>query len=54
MKKKCQGFFNKKTPLHARLDSKQKTFSNRQASYQKELCLLFENQAVFVTEQTHS
>ena len=47
MKKKCLRFFNKKTPLYAGLGSKQKTFSNCQATYQKELCLLFENQAIF-------
>ena len=47
MKKKCLRFFNKKTPLYVGLGSKQKTFSNCQATYQKELCLLFENQAIF-------
>ena len=45
--KKCLRFFNKKTPLYAGLGSKQKTFSNYQATYQKELCLLIENQAIF-------
>ena len=36
-KKKCLRLFNKKTPLHVGLGSKQKTFSNCQATYQKEL-----------------
>ena len=49
MKKKCLRFLSKKTPLYAGLGSKQKTFSNCQATCQKELCLLFENQAVFFT-----
>ena len=53
MKKKCLRLFNKKTPLYAGLSSKQKTFSNCQAIYQKELCLLFENQAIFFTERTY-
>ena len=52
-KKKCLRLFNKKAPLRARLGSKQKTFSNCQAPYQKELCLLFENQAIFFTERTY-
>ena len=52
-KKKCLRLFNKKTPLYAGLGSKQKTFSNCQATYQKELCLLFENQAIFFTERTY-
>ena len=52
-KKKCIHLFNKKAPLYAGLGSKQKTFSNCQASYQKELCLLFENQEIFFTEQTY-
>ena len=47
MKKKCLRLFNKKTPLYAGLGSKQKTFSNCQATCQKELCLLFENQIIF-------
>ena len=42
-KKKCPRLFNKKTPLYVGLGPKQKTFSNCQATYQKELCLLFEN-----------
>ena len=37
-------------PLYAGLGSKQKTFSKCQATYQKELCLLFENQAIFFIE----
>ena len=45
--KKCLRLFNQKTPLYVGLGSKQKTFSNCQATYQKELCLLFENQAIF-------
>ena len=53
MKKKCLRLFNRKTPLHAGLGSKQKTFSNYQATYQKELCLLFENQTIFFTEETY-
>ena len=53
MKKKCLRLFNKKTPLYARLGSKQKTFSDCQATYQKELCLLFENQAIFFTVRTY-
>ena len=52
-KKKCLRLFNKKTPLYAGLGSKQKTFSNCQATYHKELCLLFENQAIFFTERTY-
>ena len=40
----------KKTPSYAGLGSKQKTFSNCQAIYQKELCLLFRNQAIFFTK----
>ena len=46
-------FLIKKTPSYAGLGSKQKAFSNCQAAYQKELCLLFENQAIFFTEQTY-
>ena len=46
-KKKCLRLFNKKTPLYAGLGTKQKTFSNCQGTYQKQLCLLFENQALF-------
>ena len=53
MKKKCLLFFNKKTPLYAELGSKRKTFSNCQATNLKELCLLFENQAIFSHERTH-
>ena len=34
--KKCLRLFNKKTPLYVGLGSKQKTFSNCQAIYQKE------------------
>ena len=45
--------FNKKTPLYAGLGSKLKTLSNCQATYQKELCLLLENQAIFFTERTY-
>ena len=41
------------TPLCAGLGSKQKTFSNCQATYQKELCLLFENHAIFFTDWTY-
>ena len=52
-KNKCLHLFNKKTPLYTGLGLKQKTFSNFQASYQKELCLLFENQAIFFTEPTY-
>ena len=51
-KKKCLSLFNKKTPLYTGLGSKQKTFSNCQATYQKELCLLFYNQTIFFTEWT--
>ena len=51
--KKCLRLSNKKTPLYAGLGSQQKTFSNCQATYQKELCLLFENQANFFTERTY-
>ena len=40
-KKNVLTFLIKKTPLlYARLESKQKTFSNCQATCQKELCLL--------------
>ena len=46
-KKKGVRLFNKKTYLYAGLASKQKTFGNCQASYQKEFYLLFENQAFF-------
>ena len=35
--KKCLSFFNKKTLLYAGQGSKQKTFSNCQITYQKEL-----------------
>ena len=42
-------FLIKKTPLYVGLDSKQKTFSNCQATYQEEICLLFENQVIFFT-----
>ena len=52
-KKTCRYVFNKKAPLYAGIDSKQKTFSNYQATYQKELCLLFRNQAIFFTERTY-
>ena len=51
--KKCRSLFNKKTPLYAGLGSKQKTFSNCQEIYQKELYLLFENQEIFFTERTY-
>ena len=47
MKKKILRLLNKKTPSYAGLGSKQKSFSNCQATYQKELCLLFENQVFF-------
>ena len=47
MKKTCLSLFNKKTPLYAGLGSKLKTFNNCQASYQKQVCLLFENPAFF-------
>ena len=50
-KKKCLRLFNKKTPLYAGLGSKHKTFSNCRATYEKELCLLFENRATFFTER---
>ena len=33
MKKKCLRLFNKNTPSHAGVGSKQKTFSNSQATY---------------------
>ena len=42
--------FNKKTPLYARLGSKQKIFSNCQATYQKQLQLLFETDNFFQRE----
>ena len=48
-KKNIYAFLIKKTPLCAGLALKQKTFSNCQATYKKELCLLFENQAIFFT-----
>ena len=51
-KKNCQYVFNKKNPLYAGIGSKQKTFSNYQTTYQKELCLLFKNQAIFSSERT--
>ena len=41
MKKKCLRHYTKKTPSYAGLGSKQQTFSNYQATYQKDLCLLF-------------
>ena len=47
MKKICLRLFNKKTPLYAGLGSKQKAFRNCQATYQKELCLLFEIRQFF-------
>ena len=46
-KKNVYTFLIKKTAFYAGLDSKQKTFGNCQATYQKELCLLFENQQFF-------
>ena len=46
-KKKCLRPFNKKTPLYDGLGSKQKIFSNCQATYQKELYLLFETDSFF-------
>ena len=52
-KKKCLRLFNKKNTFNAELGSKQKTFSNCQATHQKELCLLFENQAIVFTERTY-
>ena len=52
-KKNVYTFLIKKTPFYPGLGSKQKTFTNSQASYQKELCLLFENQAIFFTERRH-
>ena len=52
-KKKCPRLFNKKTTLYARLGSKQKAVSNCQAIYQEELCLSFENLAIFITERTY-
>ena len=51
MKKKC--LFNKKHLYTLDEAKNKKTFSNCQATYQKELCLLFENQAIFFTEQTY-
>ena len=51
--KQCLHLFNKRTPLYAGLGSKQKTFRNCQTTYQKELCLLFENPATFFTEGTY-
>ena len=50
MKKKVLHLLNKKPPLYAKLGSKQKSFSNCQANSQNELCLLFENQAVFFSQ----
>ena len=49
MKEKCLRLFDKKTPLYAGLGLKQKIFSNCQETYQKGLCLQFENQAIFFT-----
>ena len=46
-KKNAYTFLTKKAAFYAGLDSKQKTFGNYQATYQKELCLLFENQQFF-------
>ena len=46
-KKNVYAFLIKKALLYAGLVSKQKTFSNCKATHQKELRLLFENQAVF-------
>ena len=46
-KKNVYASFIKKALLYAGLGSKQKTFSNCQATYQKEFCLLFENQVIF-------
>ena len=45
--KKIIRLFNKKALLYAGIDSKQQTFSNCQATYQKELCLLFEKSGKF-------
>ena len=39
------------TPLYAGLGSKHKTFSNYRATYEKELCLLFENRAIFLQSE---
>ena len=50
-KKKCLQLFNKKAPLYAGLGSRQKSFSKCQVTYQKELCLLFENQAFFYSQR---
>ena len=49
-KKNVYTFLIKKPAFYAGLDSKQKTFGNCQATYQKELCLLFENQQFFQSE----
>ena len=38
-KKRCLCLFNEKTPLYAGLGSKQKTFNNYQATYQKKTLL---------------
>ena len=45
--KKCLRFFNKEIPLYAGLSSKEKNFSNCQATYQKELYLLSEKSGNF-------
>ena len=52
MKKKIFAFF-KKTLLYAGLGKRQKTFSNCQATCQKELFLLLENQVNFFKEPTY-
>ena len=57
-KKKYQRLFNKKPFLCAGVGSKQlksrlKTFGNRQATYQKELCAVFEKSGNIFTKQTY-
>ena len=52
--KKCLRPFNKKTLLHAGLGSKQQSFNNYQASYQKELCLLFKKLRPFFSQSKPS
>ena len=45
-KKKCLSIFNKKTPLLDQVQNS-KTFSNCEATYKKEFCLLFEKSGYF-------
>ena len=51
--KKMSTPFNKKIPLYAGLAQNRKTFSNCQATYQKELCFLLEKSGNFFIERKY-